>query len=167
MASSSGNIVARSLVCVLVVSTLGAQAGVPYAAQGSQPVTEVPIRDLSAPISADEEPELDIWWALLQLWVAVNCMILSCDEEIDPLREAQMMLADDQADVKSMMQCQINSYIADGVRGDLTEAEKAEAALNLEQTREAIHERPNELPAELRDDYLAMLGLAIEDLNDE
>lgn len=112
---------------------------------------------------ADPEP-LDLWWALLNLWVVINCQIVICENEIDPLLPIAAVTVVDPATVVARMKDQIEQYFAVGIRTGLTDEEKQQGILNLEQTRWFIEQRPEELPVQVYDLYRLMITGAIEDL---
>jgi len=161
-------IVARSLGGLLLASLVGTtNIGVSLAEVSHFP-TSVANPAESYQVSsgqASEDPEpIGVWWALLDLWLAINCQIVICETEIDPLMPIAAMVEVAPATVVATMSAQIAQYNASGIRSGLTQQQKEQGILDLEQTAAVIQQHPEELPTQVCGDYMLMIVSAIEDL---
>lgn len=114
-------------------------------------------------VFAEPEP-LDAWWALLNLWISINCQIVVCEVEVDPLMPSATIANAGPDAVIASMEAQVEQYYAYGIRSGLSEEQKQIGILNLEQTALVLLDHPEELPTQVCDDYLLMIVNAIEDL---
>jgi len=114
-------------------------------------------------VFAEPEP-LDAWWALLNLWISINCQIVVCEGEVDPLMPLALAADEGPIAVITSMKAQIERYYANGIRSGLTEEQKQIGIQNLDQTALVLLDHPEEIPSRVCDDYMLMIVNAIKDL---